>query len=81
MFTLGAGLKLTAASVGAALVGLAADAPAAALLTGIAALLLAAALLHLLMAPRGPRPAADAVTAPWAASPTAAAGRRNPGGR
>ncbi|MGW7435109.1 MFS transporter [Streptomyces sp. NPDC054849] len=81
VFTLGAGLKLTAASVGAALVGLAADAPAAALLTGIAALLLASALLHVLVAPRGPRPAADAATAPSAASATAAAGRRTPGGR
>ncbi|WP_326592989.1 MFS transporter [Streptomyces sp. NBC_01294] len=80
VFTLGAGLKLTAASVGAAVVGLAADAPAAALLTGIAALLLAAALLHVLVAPRGPRAAAGAVTAPSAAAATAPAGRRTPGG-
>ncbi|MFD3719196.1 MFS transporter [Streptomyces sp. NPDC058674] len=78
VFTLGAGLKLTAASAGAALVGIAADAPAWTLLTGIAGLQLAAALLHALVAARGPVP--GSVTGPSAASATAPAGRRNPGG-
>ncbi|MFD6468069.1 MFS transporter [Streptomyces goshikiensis] len=84
VFTLGAGLKLTAASAGAALVGLTADAPAQALLGGIAALQLAAALLHGALAARGPVPAAPgsaagAATDPSAGSATAPAGRRSPG--
>ncbi|MGR4879767.1 MFS transporter [Streptomyces sp. LARHCF249] len=78
VFTLGAGLKVTAASAGAALVGFAADAPAWTLLTGIAGLQLAAALLHALTAARGPVPAA-VVTERSAGSPTTAAGRRSPG--
>ncbi|WP_328924343.1 MFS transporter [Streptomyces sp. NBC_00190] len=82
VFTLGAGLKVTAASAGAALVGLAADAPAWTLLTGIAGLQLAAALLHALTAAREPRPSAalSPVTAPSEASATTPAGRRTPGG-
>uniref|UniRef100_A0AAU2JKN7 MFS transporter n=1 Tax=Streptomyces sp. NBC_00049 TaxID=2903617 RepID=A0AAU2JKN7_9ACTN len=57
VFTLGAGLKLTAASAGAALVGFAAEAPAWMLLTGIAGLQLAAALLHVLVGTaRDPEP-------------------------
>ncbi|MEU9236386.1 MFS transporter [Streptomyces subrutilus] len=79
VFTLGAGLKVTAASAGAALVGFAAGAPPWTLLTAIAGLQLAAALLHVLAAARGPVPAA-AVTGRPAGSPTAAAGRRSPGG-
>ncbi|MEU7551876.1 MFS transporter [Streptomyces sp. NPDC044571] len=79
VFTLGAGLKLTAASLGAALVGVTAGAPPQALLAGISVLLLAAALLHALLArPRGSVPAAPA-TAPSAGSATARAGRRTPG--
>ncbi|MCJ0875690.1 MFS transporter [Streptomyces sp. AP-93] len=54
VFTLGAGLKVTAASTGAALVGLAADAPPWILVLAIAALQLAAALLHTAVAARGP---------------------------
>lgn len=82
VFTLGAGLKLTAASAGAALVGVAADAPAWTLLTGIAGLQLAAALLHALTAARrpGPSPAPPPVTEPPEASATTPAGRRTPGG-
>ncbi|MFE9630999.1 MFS transporter [Streptomyces sp. NPDC006463] len=82
VFTLGAGLKVTAASAGAALVGLAADAPAWTLLTGIAGLQLAAALLHALTAARGPGTSAapSPVTAPSEASATTPAGRRTPGG-
>ncbi|MFJ6051467.1 MFS transporter [Streptomyces sp. NPDC092307] len=84
VFTLGAGLKLTAASAGAALVGLAADAPAAALLTGIAGLLLAAALLHTLTVPRESGRTAGTVAAgatePSAGSATTAAGPRTPEG-
>lgn len=79
VFTLGAGLKVTAASAGAALVGFAAEAPAWTLLTGIAALQLAAALLHALAAAGGPVPAPPVVTERSAGSPTAAAGRRSPG--
>ncbi|MEU9148359.1 MFS transporter [Streptomyces sp. NPDC048349] len=78
VFTLGAGLKVTAASAGAALVGLAAEAPAWMLLTGIAGLQLAAALLHALTAARGSEPQA-ALTARSAGSPTAVSGRRSPG--
>lgn len=90
VFTLGAGLKLTAASAGAALVGIAADAPAAALLTAIAGLLLAAALLHALAVPRGPGRTARAgstapagptgPTGPSEGSATTAAGRQTPEG-
>ncbi|MCX4524522.1 MULTISPECIES: MFS transporter [unclassified Streptomyces] len=84
VFTLGAGLKLTAASAGAALVGLTAELPAQALLGGIAVLQLAAALLHAAVAARRPVPAASgqsagAATAPSAGSATAPAGRRTPG--
>ncbi|QHC25082.1 MFS transporter [Streptomyces sp. GS7] len=46
VFTLGAGLKITAAACGAALAGLAAPLPPPALLLAIAALQLAGALLH-----------------------------------
>ncbi|MFB6578383.1 MFS transporter [Streptomyces sp. NPDC056402] len=90
VFTLGAGLKVTAASTGAALVGIVADAPAAALLTGIAGLLLASALLHVLAVapepgrPRRPgrrgRPARAGATGPSAGSATTAAGPRTPEG-
>ncbi|NXY95403.1 MFS transporter [Streptomyces sp. BR123] len=79
VFTLGAGLKLTAASVGAALVGLAADVPPQLLLSGVAVLVLASALLHLLVAPRGAGAGAVAATGLPAGSATAAAGRRSPG--
>ncbi|MFD7259365.1 MFS transporter [Streptomyces sp. NPDC059874] len=78
VFTLGAGLKMTAASAGAALVGLAADAPAGLLLTGIAGLQFAAALLHVLTVGRGRVPA-KAVTGPSAGFATTPAGRRSPG--
>ncbi|MFJ3923091.1 MFS transporter [Streptomyces sp. NPDC090022] len=58
VFTLGAGLKVTAASAGAALVGLAAAAPPYALLLAVAALQLAGAVLHLSIRPTRavPRP-------------------------
>ncbi|MFD8981751.1 MFS transporter [Streptomyces sp. NPDC059564] len=78
VFTLGAGLKLTAASAGAALVGLAAAAPPWALLLGIAGLQLAAAALHALIGARGPVPE-KAPTGPSAGSATAPAGPRTPG--
>ncbi|MFJ3204118.1 MFS transporter [Streptomyces sp. NPDC086989] len=78
VFTLGAGLKLTAASVGAALVGLAADAPPQALLAAISALILAAAALHAVVARPGAAPAGTAATGPSAGSATAPAGRRTP---
>ncbi|MFF3860210.1 MFS transporter [Streptomyces sp. NPDC002209] len=81
VFTLGAGLKLTAASVGAALVGFGAAAPPQALLAGISVLILAAALLHALVTRQAPQPAADAAaTEPSGDSATAPAGRRTPGG-
>ncbi|MFF2193077.1 MFS transporter [Streptomyces sp. NPDC058157] len=79
VFTLGAGLKVTAASTGAALVGLAAAAPPWTLLLGIAVLQLAAAALHLLVAGRG-RVARVAATGTSEGSATAPAGRRTPGG-
>ncbi|MFJ8163869.1 MFS transporter [Streptomyces sp. NPDC096136] len=79
VFTLGAGLKVTAASTGAALVGLTAAAPPWTLLLGIAVLQLAAAALHLLVVARG-RVARDVATGRSAGSATAAAGRRTPGG-
>ncbi|MGW0394374.1 MFS transporter [Streptomyces sp. NPDC003042] len=79
VFTLGAGLKLTAASAGAALVGLVAAAPPWTLLLGIAGLQLAAAAVHVLAAARGPVPVAG-VTEPSAGSATAQAGPRTPGG-
>ncbi|WP_411102646.1 MFS transporter [Streptomyces sp. cmx-4-9] len=79
VFTLGAGLKLTAASAGAALVGFAAGAPPRVLLAGIAALQLAAALLHVLVARPGSPP--QGPTGPSAASATVPAGRRSRGGR
>ncbi|MFE9559722.1 MFS transporter [Streptomyces sp. NPDC006487] len=86
VFTLGAGLKVTAASTGAALVGLAADVPPWILVLAIAALQLAAALLHTVVAARGPArdaaPASDAgpsATGPSAGSATTAAGPRTPG--
>lgn len=95
VFTLGAGLKLTAASAGAALVGLAAGAPPWILVLAIAGLQLAAALLHTLMTARGPVTDGTAAddkakaesgaatappTAPPAGSATTAAGPRTPGG-
>ncbi|THA41611.1 MFS transporter [Streptomyces sp. A1547] len=81
VFTLGAGLKLTAASVGAALVGFAAAAPPQALLAGISVLILSAALLHALVARQAPAPAgAAAATEPSEGSATAPAGRRTPAG-
>ncbi|MEU2830728.1 MFS transporter [Streptomyces lavendulae] len=79
VFTLGAGLKVTAASTGAALVGLAAAAPPWTLLLGIAVLQLAAAALHLLVSARG-RVGGVPATGRSAASATAPAGRRTPGG-
>ncbi|MFD7631570.1 MFS transporter [Streptomyces sp. NPDC059851] len=80
VFTLGAGLKLTAASVGAALVGLAADAPPRLLLTGVAVLVLVSALLHVLVAPRAAGAGTAAATTGLAAgSAPAAPGRRTPG--
>ncbi|WP_405495665.1 MFS transporter [Streptomyces sp. NBC_00096] len=84
VFTLGAGLKVTAASTGAALVGLAVDAPPWTLLLAIAALQLVAVLLHVLVTVRGSaRKAAaaggPAATGPSAGSATAAAGPRSPG--
>ncbi|MFG3305922.1 MFS transporter [Streptomyces wuyuanensis] len=51
VFTLGAGLKITAAAAGAGLAGLLAARPAPLLLLGIAALQLAAALLHTFLSP------------------------------
>ncbi|RSS50352.1 MFS transporter [Streptomyces sp. WAC07061] len=78
VFTLGAGLKITAASTGAALVGLAAAAPPWTLLLGIAVLQLAAAALHALVAGGRPVPA-EGVTEPSAGSATAPAGPRTPG--
>lgn len=54
VFTLGAGLKITAAACGAALVGLGAGLPPAVLLLAIAALQLAAALLYVLLRAGGP---------------------------
>ncbi|MFI6144195.1 MFS transporter [Streptomyces sp. NPDC051109] len=79
VFTLGAGLKLTAASLGAALVGFAAAAPPQALLAGISALILASALLHALVARQGAAPAgAVGTTGPSEGSATAPAGRRTP---
>ncbi|EFL13626.1 hypothetical protein [Streptomyces sp. C] len=78
VFTLGAGLKITAASTGAALVGLAAAAPPWTLLLGIAVLQLAAAALHALVAGRKPVPA-EGVTEPSEGSATAPAGPRTPG--
>ncbi|MFD0352672.1 MFS transporter [Streptomyces sp. NPDC127110] len=78
VFTLGAGLKITAASTGAALVGLAAGAPPWTLLLGIAVLQLAAAALHALVAGRKPVPA-EAVTEPSGGSATAPAGPRTAG--
>ncbi|WP_328297155.1 MFS transporter [Streptomyces sp. NBC_00435] len=84
VFTLGAGLKVTAASTGAALVGLAADAPPWTLLLAIAALQLVAALLHILVTAGGTAGKAaaaggPAATAPSAGSATTAAGPRPPG--
>ncbi|WP_028797211.1 MFS transporter [Streptomyces purpureus] len=56
VFTIGAGLKISAAACGAAAVGLAATAPPAPLLFAAAAVQLAAAVLHfLLRTPRGLR--------------------------
>ncbi|MFD3695451.1 MFS transporter [Streptomyces sp. NPDC058646] len=78
VFTLGAGLKLTAASAGAALVGFAAAAPPRALLAAIAGLQLAAALLHAGSTVRGSAP--RAATGPSEAPSTAPAGRRSRGG-
>ncbi|MFE2250791.1 MFS transporter, partial [Streptomyces lavendulae] len=79
VFTLGAGLKVTAASTGAALVGLAAAAPPWTLLLGIAVLQLAAAALHLLVSAHA-RVGGVPATGRSAASATAPAGRRTPGG-
>ncbi|MFG3001166.1 MFS transporter [Streptomyces sp. NPDC048340] len=79
VFTLGAGLKVTAASLGAALVGLAAEAPPRVLLAGISVLLLASALLHALVAARGPA-AAGAATEPSEGSARAPFGPRTPAG-
>ncbi|MFD9304329.1 MFS transporter [Streptomyces sp. NPDC060048] len=86
VFTLGAGLKVTAASTGAALVGLAAAAPPWTLVLAIAALQLAAALLHTLVTAGGPArgpqaatSAACAATVPSAGSATTASGPRTPG--
>ncbi|MEW2414407.1 MFS transporter [Streptomyces sp. NPDC046866] len=82
VFTLGAGLKVTAASLGAALVGLAAGAPPQALLSAVAVLVLASALLHARLAPPSGA-AASAGAAPAtgrpAGSATAGTGRGTPG--
>ncbi|MFG2295757.1 MFS transporter [Streptomyces sp. NPDC048603] len=69
VFTLGAGLKVTAAALGAALAGLAASAPPRVLLLCIAGLQLAAALLHRGVRGRSPapRPAGAGSAAPAAA--------------
>ncbi|MFJ3914287.1 MFS transporter [Streptomyces vinaceus] len=82
VFTLGAGLKLTAASLGAALVGFAASSPPRALLGGISVVVLAAALLHALMAREAPAPtpAGAAATGPSEGSAPAPARQRKPGG-
>ncbi|MET9699501.1 MFS transporter [Streptomyces sp. NPDC006529] len=69
VFTLGAGLKITAAAAGAALVGLAAARPPWMLVLGIAALQLAAALLHRLTT--GPAVPVDPAAEPLAARPLA----------
>ncbi|GAA2441620.1 MFS transporter [Streptomyces macrosporus] len=78
VFTIGAGLKISAAACGSALVGLAASLPPPLLLLGIAAVHLAAALLHRLALPttrtRPPHPpggadAPDRRTAGAARSP------------
>ncbi|MFD6891509.1 MFS transporter [Streptomyces sp. NPDC059957] len=86
VFTLGAGLKVTAASTGAALVGLAADVPPWILVLAIAVLQLAAALLHTVVTARGrirktagAGAGAPAAPAPSAGSATTAAGPRTPG--
>ncbi|MGP8298657.1 MFS transporter [Streptomyces inhibens] len=63
VFTLGAGLKITAAACGATLVGAAAALPPPLLLLGIAAVQLAAALLYALIR-RGARPGGDAPPPP-----------------
>ncbi|MFG2617650.1 MFS transporter [Streptomyces sp. NPDC048507] len=78
VFTLGAGLKLTAASAGAALVGLAAAAPPRSLLLAIAGLQLAAAALHALVRVPGAQSAPPS-TGRSAGSATAPAGPRTPG--
>uniref|UniRef100_UPI003520C9BC hypothetical protein n=1 Tax=Actinomadura roseirufa TaxID=2094049 RepID=UPI003520C9BC len=65
VFTLGAGLKITAAATGAALAGAAAALPAAAMLAVIAALHVAAGLLYAVL--RRPRPASPASPAGAAA--------------
>ncbi|MFJ7203819.1 MFS transporter [Streptomyces sp. NPDC098789] len=70
VFTLGAGLKVTAAAAGAALVGLAAGRPPGMLVLGIAALQLAAVVVH--------RAAAGPARPPAAPLPAAAAGPAAP---
>ncbi|UQW99924.1 MFS transporter [Streptomyces sp. RerS4] len=79
VFTLGAGLKVTAASAGAALVGLAATAPAWTLVLGIAGLQLAGAALYALIAVKGPVPPTAAPTEPSAGAARAPGGPRTPG--
>ncbi|MFJ9344067.1 MFS transporter [Streptomyces sp. NPDC101733] len=82
VFTLGAGLKLTAASAGAALVGLAAAAPPWTLVLGIAALQLVGAALHALTPARESVPApgrAAGVRGSSAGSATARSGPPTPG--
>ncbi|GAA2388385.1 hypothetical protein GCM10010420_09550 [Streptomyces glaucosporus] len=74
VFTIGAGLKISAAACGAALAGIAASLPPSLLLLGIAVVHLAAALLHRLARPRPPRPGGRSGTpgrrtAPAAPSP------------
>ncbi|MFF2810625.1 MFS transporter [Streptomyces sp. NPDC058000] len=64
VFTLGAGMKITAAACGAGLTGLAATLPPPALLLGIAALQAAAALLHALLRSPIPDPRPAAVPPP-----------------
>ncbi|RSS78634.1 MFS transporter [Streptomyces sp. WAC06614] len=82
VFTLGAGLKVTAASAGAALAGLAAGAPPQALLLAVAGFQAAGALLHLALTPKAPTaagrpelPAAALPTARTEGPPTAPSGR------
>lgn len=63
VFTLGAGLKFTAAACGATLIGAAAALPPPLLLLGTAAVQLAAALLYTLSRPRTGRPETATTTA------------------
>ncbi|MFI8103363.1 MFS transporter [Streptomyces sp. NPDC086023] len=80
VFTLGAGLKMTAASAGAAAAGFGAALPPAWLLAAIGAVQLAAAALHRALA-RTPAPSAEAAPALRSAAADPAAPRAVPGPR